>query len=137
MALIDQIRGSENFRTGTWQGYYGVDLEAIVDLGSSRRLAEVSTGFLQEHRSWIWMPAGVEYATSLDGEEWQVAGSVEHDISQRHDGGVVRDFTLDLGGVEARYVRIRAKNPGPCPDWHPGAGNRSWIFADEIVIRER
>jgi len=137
MALIDQIRGSENFRTGTWQGYYGVDLEAVVDLGSARTLMELRTGFLQEERSWIWMPGEVEYATSLDGEQWQVAGGIENDIPERYEGGVVRDFTLELGGVEARYVRIQATNPGPCPDWHPGAGNPSWIFADEIVIRER
>jgi len=136
-ALIDQIRGSGNFRTGTWQGYYGVDLDAVVDLGRVRVLAGVTTGFIQEQRSWIWMPEEVEYAISIDGEQWQVAGSVENDIPARLEQSVVRDFTLDFAGVEARYVRIRAKNPGPCPDWHPGAGSRSWIFADEIVIRER
>ncbi len=137
MALIDQIRGSENFRTGTWQGYYGVDLEAVVDLGSSRILAEVRTGFLQEQRSWIWMPGEVECAISTDGETWRIMGSVGHDVPERLEGSAIHDFALDLGGVEARYVRIRATNPGSCPEWHPGAGNRSWIFVDEIVIRER
>ncbi len=136
-ALIDQIRGSENFRTGTWQGYYGVDLDAVVDLGSVKTLTEVRTGFLQEHRSWIWMPAEVEYAVSTDGESWRIAGIVVNDIPERQDGGVVKDFTLDLGEVGARFIRVRAKNRGPCPDWHPGSGSRSWIFTDEIVIRER
>ena len=136
-ALIDQIRGSDNFRTGTWQGYYGVDLEAVVDLGSVKVLTEVRTGFLQEQRSWIWMPSEVEYATSTDGESWRVAGTVVNDVPERRDGGVVKDFIFDLGGVEARFVRVRATNRGPCPDWHQGAGNRSWMFADEIVIRER
>jgi len=43
---------------------------------------------------------------------------------------VTRVFT----DVEARYVRVRATNVGTCPTWHPGAGGKAWVFADEIVI---
>ena len=35
---------------------------------------------------------------------------------------------------KARYIKIIAKNSGNCPDWHKGAGEKSWIFADEIVV---
>ena len=31
-ALIDHQRGGENFRTGSWQGYYGVDLVATANM---------------------------------------------------------------------------------------------------------
>ena len=37
-ALIDHIRGTDNFRTGAWQGYHGVDLIATVDLGATKRI---------------------------------------------------------------------------------------------------
>ena len=33
-----------------------------------------------------------------------------------------------------RYVRVRATAPIMCPAWHKGAGNRSFIFADEIIV---
>jgi hypothetical protein len=36
--------------------------------------------------------------------------------------------------VPARYVRVRAKNVGVCPAWHPGAGGKAWIFVDEIIV---
>ncbi len=32
-------------------------------------------------------------------------------------------------------VRIRAKNRKLCPPWHTGAGNKAWIFADEILAQ--
>jgi hypothetical protein len=33
-----------------------------------------------------------------------------------------------------RYVRITAKSPGDLPSWHPSAGKKAWLFADEIVL---
>jgi hypothetical protein len=134
MALIDRIRGPENFRTGSWQGYYGVDLDAVVDLGSIGTVDAITVGFLQDVGSWIFMPTEVEFAVSADGDSFRTVGSVENDIPEQRRGAVLKDFTLRIPAAEARYVRVRAKNRGICPPWHPGAGNRAWIFADEIVV---
>jgi putative alpha-1,2-mannosidase len=40
----------------------------------------------------------------------------------------------ELAGMPARYIRMIARNRGICPPWHPGAGNKAMIFADEISI---
>ena len=73
-ALIDHQRGGENFRTGSWQGYYGIDLIATVDLGVSKRINRLAGSFLQEQRSWIWMPREVEYFVSDDGKKFRSVG---------------------------------------------------------------
>ncbi|MGQ1788237.1 hypothetical protein [Saccharicrinis sp. GN24d3] len=36
---------------------------------------------------------------------------------------------------KARYIKIKAKSVGQCPDWHPGKGGKAWLFAEEIVIK--
>jgi hexosaminidase len=33
-----------------------------------------------------------------------------------------------------RYVRVTAKNAGIIPDGQPGAGNKAWLFVEEIVV---
>jgi predicted alpha-1,2-mannosidase len=134
MALIDMLRGSDDFRTGAWQGYQGVDLEAVVDLGAERRIERIAMGFLQDQNSWIFMPAEVEFALSADGTSFEVVGVVRNDVPPDADGAIVKDFSREGMNREARYVRVRAKNIGICPDWHKGAGHKAWIFSDEIVI---
>ena len=32
-------------------------------------------------------------------------------------------------------IRVTAKNFGKCPEWHLGAGNNTWLFADELIFR--
>ena len=35
----------------------------------------------------------------------------------------------------AGTVVVKGYNINSCPDYHPGAGGKSWVFADEIIIR--
>ncbi|MGB0789764.1 MAG: GH92 family glycosyl hydrolase, partial [Marinirhabdus sp.] len=53
-ALIDGIRGGKDFRTGAWQGYWGKDVIATVDVGREKKVKTVSVNFLEDQRSWIF-----------------------------------------------------------------------------------
>ena len=132
-ALIDHLRGSDNFRTGTWQGYYGVDLIATVDLGQPKKLNRVAGSFLQEIYSWIWMPTEVEYFVSDDGKTFRSVGKVKNDIPVDADGAFIQEMEV-RPRCNARYVKMVAKTIGTCPEGHVGAGQKAWIFCDELVI---
>ena len=132
-ALIDHQRGGENFRTGSWQGYYGVDLIATVDLGVSKRINRLAGSFLQEQRSWIWMPREVEYFVSDDGKKFRSVGKAWNYVDDDEEDAVIQEMAV-RPRTNARYVKMVAKSIGTCPDWHVGAGQPAWIFCDEFVI---
>ena len=132
-ALIDHQRGGENFRTGSWQGYYGVDLIATIDLGISKRINRLAGSFLQAQKSWIWMPTEVEYFVSDDGKTFRSVGKVKNTVPLDAEDAVLQEMEV-RPHTNARYVKMVAKNLGICPDWHVGAGQKAWIFCDEIVI---
>ena len=134
MALIDRVRGGDNFRTGMWQGFKGTDLEAVVDLGKTRKVRSIAAGFLQETGSWIFMPESVEFAVSKDGKKYETVAVLTHAIPQDLEGSVTRDFMKSGINRRVRYIRMTAKNAGLLPEWHPGAGHPSWLFADEIMV---
>jgi hypothetical protein len=134
MALIDGLRGGLDFKTGVWQGYEGVDVDAIVDLGSVRRLGRVSTGFLQDQDSWIFFPEAVEYSVSIDGKSFTPVARSARSVPAREEGARIESISSGPIGKSARYVRVHALNIGLCPTWHEGAGGKAWIFADEIVV---
>ena len=133
IALIDLQRGNDNFRVGMWQGYYGVDLDAVVDLGEMTEIHRLAGSFLQDQKSWIFMPSQVEFFVSNDGKNFKPMGVIENEISQEEEDAVIQELEIRKN-LSARYVKMVATNPGPCPEWHVGAGEKSWIFADEIVI---
>lgn len=136
-ALIDGLRGALNFRTGSWQGYEGVDLSAVVDLGKKQTISDsLSVGFLQDQGAWIFMPALVQFFGSDDGKTWTLIGAVANTVDEKYDGPVVKNFTVQKpSNLSARYIKVVGQSRKVCPDWHPGHGEKCWIFADEVIIQ--
>jgi predicted alpha-1,2-mannosidase len=135
-ALIDGILGAEDFRTGTWQGYFDSDVNAIVDQGSIKEFQIVTVNFLQDQRSWIFYPTLVECLVSQDGNTFTSIGSFEINTTERSEEVKIKtiEFGHKLGSN--RYVKIIAKKLGVLPEWHLGYEHdgRSWLFIDEIII---
>lgn len=135
IALIDFRRGENNFRTGAWQGYKGVDLEAVIDLGKPQTISELTTGFLQDVDSWIFMPESVAYFVSYDGKKFRKLGEIKTPVPEDDWTPQTHDFRMIFKPTQARYIKVIGKNKSICPPWHIGAGSECWIFSDEVVIR--
>lgn len=136
-ALIDFIRGGSDFRTGEWQGYLGVDLDATIDLGEIQDVKKVSAGFTQHIPSWIFLPVKVSFEYSVDGISFTKFGEDSFSVDPQKTPDVTHDYSVNSDSpVKARYIRVLAENMKTLPEWHPGAGYRAWIFADEIVIEK-
>ncbi|MCX6169376.1 MAG: hypothetical protein NTX65_08550 [Ignavibacteriales bacterium] len=57
-----------------------------------------------------------------------------NEIPQKTSDVILHDFSLSFDKTKIRYIKVIAKNVGRCPAWHPGAGGKSWIFVDEIIV---
>ncbi|NPD45482.1 GH92 family glycosyl hydrolase [Lentimicrobium sp. S6] len=134
LALIDNIRGNHNFKTGTWQGFYNTPVEAIVTFAKKKRLSELTMTFIQDQGSWIFLPKKVSFYISNDKENWKLVGSLDNDIDMKKSP-ITHDFRVKMKSKRVKYVKIVAENAGPCPAWHLGAGGDTWMFADEIVLK--
>ena len=132
--VVNGIRGTIDFHDGNWQGYEGVDFEAIIDLGETTVLSEISSSFLQNQSAWIFFPTEVEFEISTNGFDFSSVKRVHYKtkISPSHE---VINFSHVFSQEKARFVKVKAKNITICPDWHPGAGGEAWIFLDEIVVK--
>jgi len=93
----------------------------------------VSIGTLQDTGSWIVFPQYVQYWVSDDGINYKVAATVKTKIDIKDLTVQTQEFTAPLN-VNARYIKLIAKQYGPLPDWHESKGQPSYIFADEITV---
>jgi hypothetical protein len=108
-------------------------LVAIIDFGSVKPVKQISLSTLQDTRSWIVFPQYVQYYVSDDGVNYQLAKTVNTKINILDLKTQMQEFTAPLN-LDARYVKIVAKQYGALPEWHESKGEQSYIFADEIII---
>ena len=132
-SLINGIGGTINYKDISWQGFESKDLIATIDLGIIKSINEVKVRFLQSQVFWIFLPKKIEIEHSIDGKNFEQLYEVSHD----NDYSLVQDiftFSTQFNRIKSRFVRVKAINMSKCPEYHPGAGRPSWIFADEIIV---
>ena len=133
--LVNGIAGSNhNFRDGQWQGFYGTDIDVVIDLGEKTKFSELSSSYFQYHLSWILLPKSIEYLISNNGETFSRIFYKDQICNPMQEGKFKEQFSYH-GEQSARYVRLKAKNYGTLPKQHPAAGSNSWVFIDEFIIQ--
>jgi hexosaminidase len=135
-ALTDGLRGFDSFRGGdkSWQGFFGTDFEATVDLGVETEISKIGIGFFRASSSWVVFPLYIDFYTSEDGRSFEKVDSINISTTLRNPDWVQKDFTSTFENRKVRYVKIFAKNLQELPIWHPSAGKKSWLMADEIIV---
>jgi alpha-L-fucosidase len=133
-SLLDKARGTTDYHHENWMGFEKEDCEAVIDLHSVKSISKVTVGCLQNQAVWIFNPRSVEVFMSDDGKMFRPVGSMKGEEPRADDNIAVKEFTIPCEQTKGRYLKVRVENTGLCPSWHKGAGNKAWLFVDEILI---
>jgi hexosaminidase len=128
--LVDGIEAVLPRINSEWLGWSGEDMIATIDLGATQTISKADIGMLNDPTNWIYKPSEIQLERSEDGIEWK--DIIYSTIVPIRPNPRIKYMTFRP--VDARYIRISAKNPGIIPAGNPGAGKNSWIFFDEIII---
>ena len=132
--LIDGVRGTLNWRVGNrWQGFWGKDFEAILDLGKVQFVNTVSIGALQDTQAWIVFPTETEFYVAGSDMNFKRIATVSPPTEAKDYTIQIKELSAKMG-LECRFIKIIAKNYGTLPSWHEGAGGKAHTFFDEITI---
>ena len=132
--LTDGRAGILDYRH-SWLGFYGDTLDAVIDLGSRKKIHEIRLDFFYFPLSWIFLPQTINYYVSKDGKHWQLVGTLHPDDPTRLAVPEIKTLVTPHFNYRARYVRVEAIPLPTIPAWHRATGNPPWIFTDEVVVR--
>ena len=118
-----------------WNNWVGIknDLDPVIDFGETTTFAKVSTNFLNSKESWIYPPRSIEIFVSDDGQNFTSIGKKTIDADGMK-GNTVEPVSFSTPGAKGRYLKLVAQAFGPIPENAPGAGNKAWLFLDEIIV---
>jgi len=133
--LTDGSRGYNDFQYN-WLGWYGTDMEVVLDLGKEMSIKEISISFLEDQRHWAFLPEEVIIALSDDGKNFNKAGILTNSNPEENYQVSVKDYQLGLAETaKARYIKVTSSNLKVLPSWRYAKGKKAWLFADEIMVQ--
>ena len=130
-SLVNGVYSNKGLSYPDWLGWIGNDLEATIDLGKATSFDSVRMHTLEQNGSWIYLPQYVEVLTSNDRTNFTSVGKSSTFIGDNLTMGWINILAPKQS---ARFIKLIAKNYGMIPEGKPGAGNKAWLFADEIQV---
>lgn len=135
-ALVDNKGGTASLSSGNWLGFQTDTIDFTLNLNQKQTVKKVFINLLQDINSWIFLPEKMEaYYFDQKSGTFQLTAQQffrqdKHTISQFCTPSVLNFDKV----VKTDVIKLRLYNLKIIPEWHPGKGQKSWIFVDEIKL---
>lgn len=125
--LHDGLSGGDGYSEG-WLGYQRDTIELTILFSKKQKIKNAYVNMMQVQGAWIFLPKKTEL---LNLKRKAIAQEQETGSTQRPDEKKIFIFKI---GKKVNGFIVRAINFSELPEWHPGKGNKPWLFIDEIAV---
>ncbi|OOG71890.1 c-type cytochrome domain-containing protein [Algoriphagus sp. A40] len=132
-SLFDGIKGKTNHTSGNWLGFREAPLEIEIFLDGKTSPKELSLSILLNESAYLFPPESVEIWTG-NPKDWQKQPTAAITQSQKIEDVRFGVLSFPLPETPFEKIKIRIKPISKLPSWHPGAGEKGWVFVDEILL---
>ena len=126
------VANDSRFSDGEWLAWEGKDIDATLSFAAPTTISKISTRFYNSRGSWIHLPTSVEVLGSQDGKTYTRLGMLQN-LDNSKEGAVTVSFEIKPTTVQ--YMKLVARPVTTIPAGFAGAGNPSWLFMDELIVK--
>lgn len=139
LTFLDGKRGViSNISDPNWIGYR-TPMKLLFSYKEPKVVKKISFCYGVQIQAYILPPTGISIWGSNDNKNFT--------LLSKHNPGPIDKTKLNFIGSEVahillkgeayRYIKIEADNLQRLPLWHPGKGEKAWLFVDEIFFYDR
>lgn len=135
ITLIDLVKGeANNFKSGKWLGYKKNKMESLLLFNAPVNVTSVTLSALIDIGGYIMPPVSVEVWGGNQASHLKLLGRVTPEQPTVIQPGYLKAFELSFTPITVKYLKIVAVPVSKLPAWHPGKGDKGWVFADEVFV---
>jgi len=136
-SLIDGKKGTvENFKDTAWLGFREQPFAARFYFDKPPEINSITISYGKNVSGYILPPAILEiWGGDVDGKFILLKKSIPPEVKKEElKSNRMEGIKIDIPGSRYKSYKIIAKNIMKLPQWHPGKGEKGWVFIDEIFF---
>lgn len=134
--LFNQKVGDTDFRSPQWLAFRENPAEIWLYFTTPRKIGEITLSSLVDIGSYIMPPADIEVWGGTEEKRLVLLKKIKPEQPQAPGGTTKKSaYSLRFPARPLSFVKILVRPLSRLPAWHPGKGDRGWVFLDEIFIQ--
>jgi uncharacterized membrane protein len=134
ITLIDGKKGETNFRSDKWLGYRENKMEMLLSYNHVVTVSSVTLSTIVDIGGDLMPPASIEVWGGDDRTKLKLLGKLTPTQPGSTKPAYFKGYEIKFKPTEIKYIKLVATPLNKLPDWHPGKGEKGWVFADEIFV---
>ena len=133
--LFDKVKGEIfNFGGGQWLGYRENKMENLLHFKQAKSIQQVLVSCLVAPGSYIMPPVRVEVWGGDDPKNLKLLGKASPAALTKMETASNLPVDIVFPAAQLTYMKVIAVPLPRLPAWHPGKGEKGWVFVDELFI---
>jgi uncharacterized membrane protein len=133
--LVDGKSGSLNRGDKEYFGFVNQDLQVLFQMNKPLTLSQLTLSFLEDVEKGVLAPEHIEVWGGEDKNNLIKLGAIKTVLLQDTRPAAKRLIKINFPQRSVNFVRLKAKNTGTLPAWHPlQKTTKASIFIDEVSL---
>ncbi|MDQ6478780.1 FN3 associated domain-containing protein [Dyadobacter sp. LHD-138] len=133
--LYDGVKSDQSTSSGKWLGYRDLDFQTYLYFNKAVKAQSITLSMLRNVGGYIFPPARIEVWGGANEKQMKLLKVLTPEMPVKETSNsenLVFDFDFDM--QEIGCFKIIAKPLSKLPPWHPGKGEKAWVFIDEVFV---
>jgi hypothetical protein len=132
--LADTKKGETDFRSGKWLGFRGAFLQAVLYFDTVKSISSVTVSNLVDIGGYIMPPQQLEVWAGNDPAHMRLIKKINPQQPGMAAPSYMKGYEVNFDAVKEKYLKVVVVPVAKLPVWHPGKGDKGWVFVDEIFL---
>jgi uncharacterized membrane protein len=135
LTIADGIKSDNTSSSGKWLGYRDRDFQAYLFFKKTVRAQNVTLSMLRNVGAYIFPPVKIEVWGGGNEKNMKLLKTLNPQMPDNTTENVDNMvFAIDFDPQGLSCIKVIAKPLAKLPLWHPGKGEKAWIFVDEVFV---
>jgi len=132
--LTDAQKGDFNYRNGKWIGFRGKSMQAMLNFDEPKNVSSITISNLVDIGGYIMPPQQIEIWAGNQPGRLRLIKKINPEQPVKPAAACMKGYELSFTTIQAKYFKVVLVPVAKLPAWHPGKGERGWVFVDELFF---
>ncbi len=132
--LFDLVKGDSNYASGDWLGFRDEPMILEIGIPEGQDVENIAFSLMYHEEAHIFPPVRILVEGKTGAGAWETIIQETPEVPEKSKRSRMKQILYQLDQANYDKLKLTLYPNQHLPSWHRGAGDKGWVFIDEVVV---